>query len=511
MFSDDRAAGNWAASLTGDDDSRAAASGEGNQGGAAVEEDGTRSRRASRGSESVRVGAQDNWVVKRAHAFTYVGLFLFTATLYFRPYELIPSLIWLKNMLAQALAALTLAVFIPSQLGAEGNLTARPREINLILFFCVTGLLSIPFALNRVEAWDAFVDFLKVALMFVVIVNAVRSEGRLKGLFFLAMAVGCMLSVRAIIDSRSVDFVGKGQRLRGLVGGMFANPNDLATFLVTVVPIPVALLLSKRGLLRKFLYGACVLLMVAGSVVTLSRGAFLGLMGAAGVLGWKIGRKHRFAVVVAVVLGGVAFVVLAPGDFTGRLTSILDADADVTGSSHQRMALLLRSIRTAIFNPVFGIGMGNFHIVSIHEFVSHNSYTQVAAEMGLTALVLYVLFMLTPLNRLRQIERESFEGREGSRFYYLSVGLQASIVAYMIASFFGSVAYQWYIYYLVGYAVCLRRLYATQYERASAFTSGADKRRHDDDEARDNAGDDGAAAARLDAGGVAITHEPGAA
>ena len=32
-----------------------------------------------------------------------------------------------------------------------------------------------------------------------------------------------------------------------------------------------------------------------------------------------------------------------------------------------------------------------------------------------------------------------------------------------ILGFFGAVAYQWYVYYLVGYAVCLHRLYIIQF------------------------------------------------
>jgi hypothetical protein len=34
----------------------------------------------------------------------------------------------------------------------------------------------------------------------------------------------------------------------------------------------------------------------------------------------------------------------------------------------------------------------------------------------------------------------------------------------MITSFFISVAFNWYLYYLLGYAICLRRLYETQEE-----------------------------------------------
>jgi hypothetical protein len=84
--------------------------------------------------------------------------------------------------------------------------------------------------------------------------------------------------------------------------------------------------------------------------------------------------------------------------------------------------------------------------------------------MGLAALALYTLFVVTPLSRLKRIERATLESRRASNFYYLAVGLQASLVAYMIASFFGSVAYHWYVYYLVGYAVALRRIYATTAE-----------------------------------------------
>jgi surface polysaccharide O-acyltransferase-like enzyme len=79
--------------------------------------------------------------------------------------------------------------------------------------------------------------------------------------------------------------------------------------------------------------------------------------------------------------------------------------------------------------------------------------------MGAAALVVYVLYIVTPLRRLRAIARETFEARRTSHFYYLAAGLLASLVGYMVASFFASVAYYWNIYYLVGYAVCLRRLY----------------------------------------------------
>jgi putative inorganic carbon (HCO3(-)) transporter len=416
---------------------------------------------------------KESWIEKRGHTISYLGLFLFTAILYYRPYELISALNGLSSM-AFVSALFTLCFFFPTQLTLEGNLTSRPREVNLVLLLCVCALLSIPLAINRGEAWATFNDtFIKAVLMFIVMINVVRTERRLKGLFFLALSVSCWLSIGALSDYRSGNVAVEGYRIAGRIRGIFENPNDLALHLVTVLPIAVALFFTSRGP-KKLLYFLCSALMVAATAVTFSRGGFLGLVGVVGVLGWKIGRKHRIAVFLSIIIFVVAFSVLAPGGYGARLGSILDHSADMVGSAGQRQELLIRSIIVSARHPLLGIGMGNFHIVSIHELVSHNAYTQVSAEMGLTAMILYIMFIVTPFKRLKQIERETLDDRRRERFYYLAVGLQASLVGYMIASFFASVAYYWYIYYLVGYSICLRRIYALAPEVKEGRIADAD-------------------------------------
>ncbi len=97
--------------------------------------------------------------------------------------------------------------------------------------------------------------------------------------------------------------------------------------------------------------------------------------------------------------------------------------------------------------------------MSYKGLVTHNSYTQVASEMGMTALALYTMFVVSPLRKLSSVARETIGVRQDSHFYYLALGLQASLLVYMVSSFFLSVAYAWNVYYLVGYAVCFRRIY----------------------------------------------------
>src|SRR5438132_12837093 len=72
------------------------------------------------------------------------------------------------------------------------------------------------------------------------------------------------------------------------------------------------------------------------------------------------------------------------------------------------------------------------------------------------------MFMVTPLRKLGQIVSATRVAGRKSNYYYLAIGLQASLLAYLVSSFFASVAYLWYVYYLVAYAVCLRRIYESE-------------------------------------------------
>lgn len=405
------------------------------------------------------------WRLKCGHGLAYAALFVFTIVLYARPAEFYPSP--LTASLALIIALSTLAFFIPTQLSLEGNLTARPPEVNLVLLFCLTALLSIPFALNRLLAWQEFNGtFIRCIVMFIVIINVVRTKARLKGLMLLALAAAVWLSVEALNDYRLGLMTVEGYRVGGRGGGIFGNSNDMALFLVTVVPIAIALLLSSRGVARKLLLGTGVLLMVIAIVLTYSRGGFIGLFVALTFFAWKTGRRHRFGIVVAGFLIVAAFMVAVPS-YALRLASILVPSLDPVGSSEARSGELLRSLVVAIRHPIFGIGMGNYAAEMSHRgLVTHNSYTQVAAEMGAAALVCYTLFIVTPLRKLGQIARETFDAKANSEFYYLALGLQASLIGYMICSFFASVAYLWYAYYLIGYAVCLRRIYESETGKA---------------------------------------------
>lgn len=406
----------------------------------------------------------EKWIRNQGHTLSFAALFIFSVILYLRPYELIPALSPFRSMAFYS-GVITLTIFLVTQISLEGNFTARSREVNLALLLGLAALLSIPLAISPGEAWETFTELIiKMLLIFIVMVNVLRTERRLNLLFLLVLGVSVYLSISAIQDYHLGVFkIGRLEdndlRIAGRIKGLFENSNDLAMHLVTMAPIAVGLALANRGVILKTALLIAATLMSLAVIVTFSRGGFLGLMAVSIVLALKLGRRNKVGTTLAIVLGIILFLGFAPGSYAGRLLTIFDSTADVTGSSSQRTEILKRSVLVALRYPLFGVGVGNFHHKSSRELGTHNAYTQVAAEMGIAAMIIYILFLVHPIRRLRQIERESYTQRHNTKFYYMSIGLQASLIGFMVSSFFGAVAYQWYAYYLVSYAVCLHRLF----------------------------------------------------
>ncbi|MGI8494594.1 MAG: O-antigen ligase family protein [Pyrinomonadaceae bacterium] len=403
----------------------------------------------------------DNWLKRNGHTLTYAGVFLFTLFVYFRPYELIPGLSALSSM-AWILAVATLVIYLPTQFSTEGNLTVLSTEVKCVLFMAAWAILTMPIAKNRALAWETFNDtFSKVVVIFIIMVNTLRTPARLKGLMWLSIGIGVMLSYQAIGLYRQGIFEAEGYRVQVDFGGMFGNPNDLALHMVIFIPIALMLGVGAKNKILKIIYFAAAAMMAAGNMVTQSRGGFLGLIAISAALVWKLGRKQRLKTILVSSVIGIIVMTLAPGNYGLRVLSIFIPGLDAAGSSDQRSELLKQSIFVTLRNP-WGIGIGNFPEVGLRNLQTHNAFTQVSSELGVLAFLAFVILIVSPLRKLAAVERRMFEAEDFSWIYYMSIGLQASIIGFMVSGFFGPVAYNWFVYYPIAYAVCLRRIYQTE-------------------------------------------------
>jgi O-antigen ligase len=416
---------------------------------------------------------------RQAHRIAFGGLYLFTLLLYARPNEALPELLG-DFPLVKIVAVVTLCAYFVSKLSKHEKLSIWPIELKMLALITLLGVLFIPASASPQDSTDLLVDlFLKVVIIFILMINLITTRERLTAMMKLVVVAGTVLGLFAISNYVAGKFTvldkHVGVRIAGVVGGIFENPNDLATSLDLLIPMAIALALTKRGMARAA-YFICATLLATAVVLTFSRGGFLGLVAMCSVLLWKLSRRHRALSALALLLTVGVFLSAMPLGYSSRITSIFDSEADQTGSTQARIDLLERAADVAVGHLVIGVGMGNFHIYSIKEQRAHNSYLEISAELGVAGLIAYLIMIFACLRSLRRVERNNLLNRQqdarrrkpekdkpnASSTYYLSAALQASLIAYIVCSFFGSIQYLWFLYYPLAYAVSLRQIDAAE-------------------------------------------------
>lgn len=318
----------------------------------------------------------------------YFLFILLNATLFIRPAEFVPSLAAVPIYLYLILSCLVFAA--PR---VANQLTGRSLSRNPITV-CVLGLnvavvLSHASHLDLWSArWDGF-EFAKIVLYYLLLVGLVDSEKRLKNflmwlvVFIVAEASLALLvehgylvlpGIESLTRRMGTDEFGEIETIQQLRGtGIFQDPNDLAMILVTGIVLCLGLIADKSRSFLRYGWIAPLGVLFYAFAMTKSRGGFLALLAALGTLSlYKRGWKKTLA------LGVVGLPVLVVA-FSGRMTDMGDAMDSGTGQS--RLQLWSESFTAMKSAPLFGIGMGL--IVDEIGHVSHNSFVQAYAELGL--------------------------------------------------------------------------------------------------------------------------------
>jgi O-antigen ligase len=397
--------------------------------------------------------------VSNRHELAYRGLLVFTVLLYLRPNELLPIGTF---PIVKILTIGTLLAFFFDRLSQGGPLSVMPKPFRHLLTVAVLAVLSIPVGINPTASFNSFIDlFLKILLIFLLIINVVTSFRRLRLMMEVIVLSGAGVALLTLIDFVQGKNLVEGIRAAGATGGIFANPNDLALAMNVLLPLSIGLMLSRPSPASKLVFFVCAALLAVTTVVTYSRSGLLTIVIASGFMVLKLGRRYPALWVV----GGVALIAVVATS-PGRVLTIFEGAGDessAAGSATMRWELVKRSIEVAGANPIrwlLGVGLNNFHIVSHKELVSHNAYLEVFNELGLPALCFYVLFLVSAFRMAGRVVKAHRKTRGARQLWLVAVAIQTSLFAYIVGGFFASVAFQWYVYYPAAFAVCLYQLVA---------------------------------------------------
>jgi O-antigen ligase len=390
--------------------------------------------------------------VKRSHrreplAFAYFGLILFMVVYFARPEDWIPGLATVP--LAKITAVLILLALVFSFSNIRWHM---PLEVTFLILLVVQLWLAVAFSpVWRGGAFNVMLDFSKVLPLVIVIYGAVRSMKRLRWILFVQASSVAAIAIASIVNAHIL----RG-RLQGVLSGMYGNPNDLALVIDLSLPLCLALALTARSYWKKLAWTVAMLAMIYGVLLTASRGGAIALGVVALVCLWQLGVKSRRFYLFFLVPAAVILIGLFGGNaLRGRFeqTNANPATNEASASAQHRKELLIQSLKVTAERPLFGVGPGNFEIVSGMWHVAHNSYTQISAEGGIPAFLLYVLIFWRGVANLREVRKYR---KTGKRIRLFSMALEASLAAYLVGSFFASDAYQLFPYCLVAYISALR-------------------------------------------------------
>jgi putative inorganic carbon (HCO3(-)) transporter len=380
----------------------------------------------------------------------YIGLILFMVDYYVRPDWWIPGLVGFP--LLKTISFLILLAIVFSSSAIQWRV---PREIIFLGLLMVQLWLSAVFSpIWRGGPFKVMLEFYQVLPLIVFLYWTVRSMKRLRWILLVQAASVAAISIISIVNAHA-----PGGRLEGVLSGMYGNSNDFALLIDISVPICLAFALTTRRSLEKLMWTVAMLAMIYAVFLTASRAGAIALLVAGLVCLWQLGVKgRRFYLFLVVPIVAIVIWLYSGNALRQRFgqTAVDPANynsrTEASESAEARKELLIKSLKVTAEYPLFGIGPGNFAVVSGNWHVSHNSYAQMSAEGGIPAFCLYIFMFWRAIANLREVGKYRKSGKSSRLF---AMALQASLGAYLAGSFFATDIYQVFPYCLVAYTSSL--------------------------------------------------------
>jgi len=339
-----------------------------------------------------------------------------------------------------------------------GGKAKVPRAVVFLCLLLLQMGMSVPFAIWRAGAFSTvFEKFDKGVIVALLIAMAVVTVRELGKLLWIQVSAVALVTVFSILLRHNLD-----GRLEGIQKNILENPNDLAINIAISFPLGLAFMLQAKGFM-KAIWGVGLAFMALGVVLTYSRSGLMAFILAIAVCVWEYGikGKRRYIVVVtivALVLGLSA--ALSTAHYRARVESIIMGNVEGSGdkgSLAARKELLKKSLIVAATHPLVGVGPGCFVLVDKGWHVAHNTYTELAAEAGIAALVFFLMALWAAFKNIAEI-RKSQRYREDPEVRLFTQALWAGLAAYLAGACFASTEYNLYPYFMVGYTCAMMRI-----------------------------------------------------
>jgi O-antigen ligase len=322
------------------------------------------------------------------------------------------------------------------------------RQSRLFLLLYVIAFAS---CLMEGSFWTflVYTDFMLLLFVTLCVVDSLR---RLSWVLFSAVAG---------LAYGSVHVIAEWVHSRGYRAGLsVGDGNYFATSAVLCLPFVFLAVLHCEKRWKRLFYGGCLGVSVLGITLCASRGGFLALAAALLFLVARSPHRARNLLLISVVVLPLAlFLPVSP------LHRLLYPNRIDKSNSQNRIWAWKAGARMIADHPLLGVGLGRFKPLmpqyadkgTTTDTIAHNTYIEVAAELGLPTLL---VFLGIPFFSYRSLEKARRQAQSfGRQFAHdAALGLQAGLVGYMVGAFFLSAEYQKLFWLVIMLSMSLPRL-----------------------------------------------------
>lgn len=244
----------------------------------------------------------------------------------------------------------------------------------------------------------------------------------------------------------------------GRPGGIVGDPNYYALVAVSMFPLCVALLPEARGY-RRWMLAVAGLAVVASVFLSASRGGFLSL--AFCLLYMSLRGRRRI-----VALAGIGLLIIAMSWILPRTPweRFLRPGTGDAVSNEARKQALRAGWQMIKAHPFTGVGLGMYkpsmrlyNPGASRAVIGHNTYVEVAAELGIPALIVFLNILFSSWKRARRTA-SWFDERGDTGTARLARAIEAGVASFALGALFLSAQYAKQLWILVWFGVALARL-----------------------------------------------------
>lgn len=406
----------------------------------------------------------------------FIALVAFTFVLLLSPQAWFPVLKLIR--IAFLAGGIAMMAHVLERTAHKQPITPLAPEIGIALALVSWSAITIPMSYWVGGSLHLLTDqYLKAIAFFWLIATIITTPARLRGLAWTLVLCAIPLAGTGIWHYLSGHVMQTGQdglvRIVGYMGssGLTGNPNDLALMLNLILPLAGALALSSRGALR-MLAAAVALISIGGVIVTFSRAGFLALTATFFMFLLVLVRRKSGGAAMALFIVALSVPALLPKSYVERLSTITNMQQDKTGSAQGRYKDLGIALEVISHNPIIGVGLGQDMIAlnaargqSTWRSV-HNVYLQYAVDLGIPGFLLFAWLHLLCFRSAWAVERRARKDPAVAGLAPLAMGVQVSLIAFLVAAMFHPIAYQFYFFSIAGLAVALKNTCRAEIARA---------------------------------------------